>query len=151
MEVGPNQAMLAAVKGKIERLHYDYSQEMLPEAQRKTGPDTIYTVEYQILHSYGKEMFGELDLSAELFVFIQLGGAYLFFFDKTTATSVPMATSFLPAKGGYDWVESLGDSDQLTPEQRKACRVLAKSEKEKKKRWDEASDSGWPGDDDIPF
>lgn len=137
MEVGLNQAVLAKVNRKIEALEYDYSQELLPEHLQKTGPDIIQSVDIQILYSYGEEHYGELVVPAELFAFLRLGDSYLFFFDREHQSFAAVVKSFLSGEGGYDWVESLSDSDKLSPEYRAACKLLATAEKEKKKRYED--------------
>jgi len=145
MEQGSNQAILAKVNAKTEFLEYDYSQELLPEEEQKTGPDIWYKVDIQILHSYRDKTFEELYVPPWMFGVLTLGEAYLFFFDKVSERHVPVATSFLPREGAYDWVESLASSDKLSSEQALACKALAAREREAEKSYhDRVAKGGSP-------
>jgi hypothetical protein len=142
MEVGLNQAVLGRINKKTEELESDYD----------LGTTWVRrTVHFNILYSYGKEQFEELVVPVELSAFLELGESYLFFFDKKHQSLAPVVKSFLPCEGAHDWVESLGNSDKLSPEYRNACKALALSEKEKKKRWEEMAAKGYVGEGDIPF
>ena len=137
MQIGLNQAVLGSVRKKSEEVEYDYSQELLPEdQQKKTAWDRVHRVDFYIPYSDGEEKYGQLKVSAEAFAALQLGELYLFFFDWIEKYE-PVLKNFVPSRGGYDWVASLGDDETVTVEQRLSCKALAASEKEKTRLYEE--------------
>lgn len=140
MKDGLNQALLAKVYRKIEALEYDYSQELLPERLQKTDPDINHYVDLQILYSYGEETYVQLFVFPVFFGVLTLGEAYLFFYDKVSGYA-PVVTGFVRSEGGYDWVESMANSDKLTPEQHQACKALVVREREFKNKCEK---TGYP-------